>query len=204
MRSRNAACNSCWKRNIGRFRVGVDLAFQSAQIVKTGSQGPAGEPIEARHHEWTLGDVLDAAIQGENLHQASANLPIAIVRSWPGLLVRRRARQQSFCSIAGLPSGSCRQAPRTGSPGRVEMWRGGSRSGLSVAAPFVWRCPNYLAVAPFPHPAHRTGHADFPHPALGQDITPSSTADCCPWRPNVRARSARIGARVDMSRPCVA
>jgi hypothetical protein len=27
-------------------------------------------------------------------------------------------------------------------------------------------------VAPFPHPAHRTGQADFPHPALGQDFTP--------------------------------
>ncbi|HUE87116.1 MAG TPA: transposase zinc-binding domain-containing protein, partial [Vicinamibacterales bacterium] len=47
------------------------------------------------------------------------------------------------------------------------MWRGGSRSGLSVAAPFVWRCPSNLAVTPFPHPAHRTGHADLPHPALG-------------------------------------
>jgi hypothetical protein len=48
------------------------------------------------------------------------------------------------------------------------MWRGGSRFGMSVAAPFVWRCPSNLAVAPFPHPAHRTGHADCPHPALGQ------------------------------------
>src|SRR5216684_6994394 len=28
-------------------------------------------------------------------------------------------------------------------------------------------------MAPFPHPAHRTGHADLPHPALGQDFTPS-------------------------------
>ena len=27
-------------------------------------------------------------------------------------------------------------------------------------------------MAPFPHPAHRTGQADFPHPALGQDLTP--------------------------------
>ncbi len=27
------------------------------------------------------------------------------------------------------------------------------------------------AIAPFPPPAHRTGHADFPHPALGQGIT---------------------------------
>jgi hypothetical protein len=40
-------------------------------------------------------------------------------------------------------------------PGRVEMWRGGSRFGLSVAAPFVWRCPSNLALTPFPHPAHR-------------------------------------------------
>ena len=27
-------------------------------------------------------------------------------------------------------------------------------------------------MAPFPRPAHRTGQADFPHPALGQDLTP--------------------------------
>src|SRR5229473_4570809 len=27
-------------------------------------------------------------------------------------------------------------------------------------------------MAPFPHPAHRTGQADLPHPALGQDVTP--------------------------------
>ena len=56
--------------------------------------------------------------------------------------------------------------------GRVEMWRGGSRFGLSVAAPFVWRCLSGSTMAPFPHPAHRTGQADFPHPALGQDLTP--------------------------------
>jgi hypothetical protein len=58
--------------------------------------------------------------------------------------------------------------------GRVEVWRGGCRSNISVAAPFVWRCLTGSAMAPFPHPAHRTGHADFPHPALGQDFTPSS------------------------------
>src|ERR1019366_8181738 len=28
-------------------------------------------------------------------------------------------------------------------------------------------------LTPFPHPSHRTGQADFPHPALGQDFTPS-------------------------------
>ena len=59
--------------------------------------------------------------------------------------------------------------------GRVEMWRGSSRFGLSVSAPFVWRCLSNLAVTPFPHPPHRTGHADFPHPALGQNLTPSPT-----------------------------
>src|ERR1035437_9734831 len=26
-------------------------------------------------------------------------------------------------------------------------------------------------MAPFPHPAHRTGQADLPHPALGQELT---------------------------------
>jgi hypothetical protein len=64
--------------------------------------------------------------------------------------------------------------------GRVEMWRGSSRFGLSVAAPFVWRCPSNLALTPFPHPAHRTQRADLPHWALGQDITPSHTPSYAP------------------------
>jgi hypothetical protein len=46
-------------------------------------------------------------------------------------------------------------------------------------------------------PGHTTGHADFPHPALGQDLTPSPTARRYRARSNVRARSARKGARVD-------
>ena len=49
----------------------------------------------------------------------------------------------------------------------------------------------------------RTGRADFPHPALGQDVTPSPTARCTHARSGVRDRNARRGARVDMSRPCV-
>ncbi len=36
--------------------------------------------------------------------------------------------------------------------GRVEMWRGGVRKNISVAAPFVWRCLNGSTMAPFPHP----------------------------------------------------
>ena len=53
--------------------------------------------------------------------------------------------------------------------GRVDHWRGGDRCGISVAAPFGSRCPTSRAMAPFPVAAHRTGQADLPHPALGQD-----------------------------------
>src|SRR5580704_9170469 len=51
---------------------------------------------------------------------------------------------------------------------------------------------------------HRTGHEDFPHPALGQDFTPSPTARRAQAGTGARARSTRKGARVDTSRPCVA
>ena len=88
--------------------------------------------------------------------------------------------------------------------GGVEMWRGGGRLSISGSAPFVWRCLTGSAMAPFPHPAHRTGRVDFPHPALGQDLTPSPTARCTRARSGVRDRNARRGARVDKSRPCVA
>jgi len=75
---------------------------------------------------------------------------------------------------------------------------------IAVAAPFGWRCPMSQTMAPFPHPAHRTGHADFPHPALGQDITPSPTTRRASSWSDARARSARGGARVDRSRLCAA
>src|SRR5262249_43990022 len=42
---------------------------------------------------------------------------------------------------------------------------------MSVAAPFVWRCLSGSTIAPFPHPSHRTGHADFP--ASGSRTRPS-------------------------------
>ena len=50
----------------------------------------------------------------------------------------------------------------------LECGAGGFRPNISVAAPFVWRCLPARPLLPFPHPAHRTGHADRPHPALGQ------------------------------------
>lgn len=60
--------------------------------------------------------------------------------------------------------------------GRVEKWRGGGRLGLSVDRAFRLRCPSNSAVTPFPLPAHRTGRAAFPHPALFQRIRPSRSA----------------------------
>ena len=40
--------------------------------------------------------------------------------------------------------------------GRVEMWRGGCRLNMSVAASFDWRCFSGSTMAPFPHPpGHR-------------------------------------------------
>jgi hypothetical protein len=68
------------------------------------------------------------------------------------------------------------------------------------SAPFVWRCLTGSDVAPFPHPAHRTGHADRPHPALGQDLTPSPTTGRAQAGSDVRARSTRRDAGVDKSR----
>jgi hypothetical protein len=75
-------------------------------------------------------------------------------------------------------------------------------SNISVAAPFVRRCLTGSTMAPFSHPAHRTGQADFPHPALGQNFTPSPTARRAQAGSGVRAQSARKDARVDRSRPC--
>ena len=52
---------------------------------------------------------------------------------------------------------------------RLCRTRGFYRYSLSAAAPFVWQCLNSCTITLFPHPPHRTGHAEFPQPALGQD-----------------------------------
>ncbi len=103
-------------------------------------------------------------------------------------------------SVCFTPSsGPSWRSPKTSAPGRVGMWRGGGRIGLSVSAPLVWRCLNSRAMTPFPHPAHRTGRALLTHPALGQDTTPSHTEGheqpsgqpLGPWNPSV-LRSPRL------------
>ena len=62
------------------------------------------------------------------------------------------------------------------------MWRGSCRLNISVSASFVWRCLSGSAMTPFPHPAHRTGQADFLHPAcMGLFLSRGVSRDfCCP------------------------
>jgi hypothetical protein len=98
----------------------------------------------------------ELSLAEQELAPAARKVLKSLQRHWAGLVV--------FVEQPWLPLG------------RVEMWRGGRRSGLSISAPFVWRCPSNLAVAPFPHPPRRTGHADFPHPALFRRIRPSRSS----------------------------
>src|SRR5271165_1810753 len=49
---------------------------------------------------------------------------------------------------------------------RVERWRGGLGYGVLLGQGFPVCGAISVCHAPFPPPAHRTGRADFPHPAL--------------------------------------
>jgi transposase len=79
--------------------------------------------------------------------------------------------------------------------GRVEVWRGGCRLNIAVAAPFVWRCLIGSAVAPFPHPARQTGRADFPHPAFSRPVRPSLSAGRRVAVERCRGRASRRDTR---------
>ena len=76
------------------------------------------------------------------------------------------------------------------------MWRGGVRSDISVAALFVRRYLSGSAIVPFPHPLHRTWRANFPHHALGQNVTLSSTTRRAQAGSGVRARSTSSFSRI--------
>jgi hypothetical protein len=101
----------------------------------------------------------------------------------PGPAVMLRATSYGRFPLGGrtlakvrIPHDCCDRGNRCKSS-RVEAWRGGVRLSMSVSAPFVWRCLSGSTMAPFPRPAHRTGRADFPHPALGQELTRSFACD---------------------------
>jgi len=80
--------------------------------------------------------------------------------------------------------------------GRVEVWRGCCRLNVSVAAPFVWRCLTGSTLAPSPHPARQTGHADFPHPAFSRPVRPSLSAGRCVAVGRCRGRVSRRDTRL--------
>ena len=80
--------------------------------------------------------------------------------------------------------------------GRVEVWRGCCRLNVSVAAPFVWRCLTGSTLAPSPHPARQTGHADFPHPAFSRPIRPSLSAGRCAAAGRCRGRASHRDTRL--------
>src|SRR5215469_14349051 len=46
---------------------------------------------------------------------------------------------------------------------------------MSVSAPFVWRCLSGPAMAPFPHPSHRTQQADLSGSAAIAGFCPHGT-----------------------------
>ena len=80
--------------------------------------------------------------------------------------------------------------------GRVEVWRGCGRPNISVAAPFVWRCLTGSTLAPSPHPARQTGHADFPHPAFSRPVRPSLSAGRHVVGERSRGRASRRDTRL--------
>ena len=94
--------------------------------------------------------------------------------SGSSLAAPSRLRERPETALTGRYAGD-RRMRRIG---RVGKWRGGGRSGMSVSAPFVWRCLSGSTMAPFPLPSHRTGHADFP--ASGSRTRPHAFAHGTP------------------------
>ena len=75
------------------------------------------------------------------------------------------------------------------------MWRGGLGVGLHPCQGFPVRGYVTVCRAPFPRPAHRTGHADLPHPAFGQSIILSQTEGSCDRTRCQRLRRHRYGIK---------
>ena len=90
----------------------------------------------------------------------------------------------------------CHLPPGTSS--RVEVWRGCGRSNVAVAAPFVRRCLIGSTLAPSPHPARQTGHADSPHPAFSCVIMPSRLAGRLGDAARRKGRASRRDTRPDI------
>jgi hypothetical protein len=217
-------CNAEWKPRLSRITSHASESMMNSRRLEAGGREYVKTLAElemsyfshARSHVlvrqfnnyWILLRLLNFSSGFDSLrplHFSSSGVSLRCPRT----LLSLSPRSHSLDAATTVPLIECVDRPlgrvrsRWSHPsviGRVEMWRGGRRCGLSVAASFVWRCPSTLTVTPFPHPAHRTGLADRPHPALGQNITPSPTTGRGQAVSDGRARSARTSARVDRSR----
>ncbi len=84
----------------------------------------------------------------------------------PGGPMRLRGWRRGPKRSARSPNEGYRLVHGQGVASRVEEGRGGGRLPVAMAGAFAAAASVRLAVAPFPLPAHRTGRADFRHPAL--------------------------------------
>ncbi|TYP69484.1 transposase IS66 family protein [Nitrosomonas communis] len=116
---------------------GKHLTIEDRQQLRAEKSLPALNAL----HDWLLQTRSQTANGG-----GSAKALDYTLKRWPSLIRYAQSGHQPI--------------------GRVEMWRGGLRLGLSVSASFVWRCLMSLAITSSPHPARQTGRADFPHPAF--------------------------------------
>jgi hypothetical protein len=92
-----------------------------------------------------------------------------------------------------------------GYEGRVEDGRGSVSLPVGLWTPFRAPPSVRLGIAPFPIPAHRTGRADFPHPALPCGFRPSRSAGRRDGRAVCRGRAPHRGARRGIGgTPCLA
>jgi hypothetical protein len=96
-----------------------------------------------------------------SIRQRRSAAPSTATSSWGQKTGRGRKR-------ATRENGARKREARRRENGRVERWRGGVGFDIILFRGFPG-CVSIVACrAPFPPPAHRTGRADFPHPALGQ------------------------------------
>jgi hypothetical protein len=93
---------------------------------------------------------------------SAASLPLPLLRLLPG-------------GTNQFPGGTFTRSRPTSFHGALTRW---FRFSLAVSDSFVCRCLTSWTMLPSSHPAHRTGYADFPLPALGERVTMSPTGDC--------------------------
>ena len=121
-----------------------------------------------------------------HFHQAESGPTMEKLHAWLGRQLEDRLVEPNS-SLGGAISCMLKHWERRtlflrapGAPlGRVEVWRGGLGFGLLRFQGFPVRGAISACHAPFPHPAHRTGRADFPHPALLQNLRTSLSAWPC-------------------------